>query len=231
MSFDLSKILHEMGGFALAIVGALSIMGLAVLTVFVERLFVYRKARRRSREFAGIATKHLEAGDYAALEEAATARKDDVLAQLVGGGVATYRRALAERGHVPPVELARRELGRKADDVAARIRRGLGVLASVGSVAPFVGLLGTVVGIIDAFESIGASGSAGIGAVSAGIAEALVVTAYGLVIAIPAVLMFNALTTRADALLMALDAAKGQLVDHIEAYGEGSTVGGARRVA
>jgi biopolymer transport protein ExbB len=209
-----------MGVFALAIVAALAVMGLAALSVFLERLWTFRRARRRSREFAILAGRHLEAGDQEQLERDALARKGDVLAQLIGSGIQTYRRAVAAPppGKIGAVELARRELGRKSDEVAAQIRRGLGVLASVGSIAPFVGLLGTVVGIIEAFEGIGAAGSAGIGAVSAGIAEALVVTALGLTIAIPAVLMFNYLTARADALLMALDAAKGQLADHLEAH-------------
>ena len=90
------------------------------------------------------------------------------------------------------------------------------MLASVGSVAPFVGLLGTVVGIIAAFEGIAKEGSGGIGAVSAGIAEALVVTAFGLVVAIPAVLAFNYLSGRADQLTLALERARGEFLDHLE---------------
>ncbi len=218
MSFDLSKILGEMGVFALAIVAALAIFGLASLSVFVERLFIYRRARLRSKEFAGWATSCLEDGDYERLEREAAGRKGDLLAQLIGAGIKTYRRAVASGapGQVGPVELARRELGRKADDVAAQIRRGLGVLASVGSIAPFVGLLGTVVGIIDAFKGIGATGSAGIGAVSAGIAEALIVTALGLIVAIPSVLAFNFLAARSDTLLLALDQSKGEFLDFLE---------------
>jgi biopolymer transport protein ExbB len=229
MSFDLVTILSEMTAMVLVIAIALSVMALACLTVFVERLFVFRRARKRSREFAQLATRRLEEGDYEGLEQEAKGRKGDLLAQLIGAGVATYRRALVDRGtgQVSPVELARRELGRKADDVAAQIRRGLGVLASVGSTAPFVGLLGTVVGILGAFQSIGASGSAGLGAVAADIGEALIVTAFGLFVAIPVVLMFNYLTARADSLLMALDSSKGQLIDYIEAHHDDGR--GARR--
>jgi biopolymer transport protein ExbB len=216
----LTKVFAEMSSMVLIIVIALSIMALASLSVFVERLFVFRRARLRSREFALLATRRLEAGEYEGLEREALERKGDLLAQLVGGGVKTYRQAMADRGTgaVGAVELARRELGRKADDVAAQVRRGLGVLASVGSIAPFVGLLGTVVGILGAFQSIGATGSAGLGAVASDIGEALIVTAFGLAIAIPVVLMFNFLTARADSLLMALDSAKGQLIDYIEAH-------------
>jgi len=87
------------------------------------------------------------------------------------------------------------------------------VLASVGSVAPFVGLLGTVVGIINAFEGIAAENASGIGSVAAGIAEALVVTAIGLSVAIPAVLIFNWLNGRVEAQMLALRTSGGEMTD------------------
>ncbi|MGA9525426.1 MAG: MotA/TolQ/ExbB proton channel family protein, partial [Myxococcaceae bacterium] len=128
------------------------------------------------------------------------------------------------------VELTRRELERKSEALNAEIRRGMGVLASVGSVAPFVGLLGTVVGIITCFEGISAEGSGGLGAVSAGIAEALVVTALGLLVAIPAVLAFNFLSSQADGLSLALDQARGQLVDALESGSTAHLPNGAKSV-
>lgn len=85
------------------------------------------------------------------------------------------------------------------------LRRGLGVLATVGSTAPFVGLVGTVAGIINAFEELAHSQQAGIGMVSAGIAEALVTTAFGIGVAIPAVWLFNYLTTRISGALTELE--------------------------
>jgi len=80
--------------------------------------------------------------------------------------------------------------------MGAELRSGLAVLASVGSVAPFVGLLGTVLGIISAFRASASSGSGALSSVSAGISEALVETALGLAVAIPAVLAYNYLSTR-----------------------------------
>jgi biopolymer transport protein ExbB len=220
MSFDIAKIFADMGVFALIIVGALGLMAVSALSVFVERLWVYRRTRRRSVEFAGAAARLLERGAYGELEEAAGRPRGGPLARLLAAGLRTYTRAIETppTGDVSAIELTRRELGRRADFIAAGLRRGLGLLASVGSVAPFVGLLGTVVGIIDAFEGIAAEGSGGIGAVSSGIAEALVVTAIGLVVAIPSVLAFNLLTARSDSLMMAIDQARGQLVDHLEAH-------------
>lgn len=85
------------------------------------------------------------------------------------------------------------------------LRRGLGVLATVGSTAPFVGLVGTVLGIVNAFQQIATADGGGVGRVSAGIAEALVTTAIGIGVAIPAVWLFNALTQRIARLLSELE--------------------------
>lgn len=87
----------------------------------------------------------------------------------------------------------------------ASLRRGLGVLATVGSTAPFVGLVGTVLGVINAFEQIAGGGAGGLGKVSSGIAEALVTTAIGIGVAIPAVWLFNILSQRIGRLLVDLE--------------------------
>jgi len=217
MTFDLAKVFHSMGPFALAVAGALVLLAIAGLAVFLERLWTLGRSRGRSRRFADEASALLERGEHRQLVAAADRRAESHLAALLGAGMKTYLGAASRPSpNLPPVELARRELGRRADAIAAELRRGMGVLASVGSVAPFVGLLGTVVGIISAFEGIAKEGSGGLGAVSSGIAEALVVTALGLFVAIPAVLGFNYLTARIDAFLLVLDQARGELVDYLE---------------
>ena len=111
------------------------------------------------------------------------------------------------------------------------LETNLSFLGTVGSVAPFVGLLGTVVGIISAFQGIAAEGSGGLGAVSAGIAEALIVTAIGLLVAIPSVLAFNLLSARADTLLLAIDLSRGEFLDYLENQrgGSGEHGSGAKR--
>ena len=98
--------------------------------------------------------------------------------------------------------------------VAPLLQQGVSSLATIGSTAPFVGLLGTVVGVITAFQGIAASGSGGIGAVSAGIAEALVETALGLVVAIPAVWFYNYLTGRIEYFNVEMDNSSSELVDY-----------------
>ena len=94
------------------------------------------------------------------------------------------------------------------------LKKGVAALATIGATAPFVGLLGTVVGIITAFQGIAATGSGGLGAVSAGISEALVETALGLVVAIPAVWFYNYLTGRIEYFNVEMDNSSSELVDY-----------------
>jgi biopolymer transport protein ExbB len=217
MSFDVIQIIRQMGLFDQIILAVLTLMALASLAVFFERLFFFRRARVGNREFAQHATRLLLADRTGELMEHAKATPHSPLAQLVGAGLSTYHKhKLGAPGRLSAVELARRELQRRAEQLTAEVRRGFGVLASVGSVAPFVGLLGTVLGIIHSFRSVAQEGSGGLGTVSGGISEALLVTAAGLVVAIPAVLAFNYLTTRSEQLLRGLNQARGELLDHLE---------------
>ena len=98
-------------------------------------------------------------------------------------------------------------------ETATEAKRGLALLATVGSTAPFVGLFGTVVGIVNAFRTMAATGQGGLTSVSAGIAEALVATALGIFVAIPAVWIFNALTQATGRLLAAVEAAGEELAE------------------
>ncbi len=216
MEFDLAEVFRNMQPVAMLIVAALAIMALASISVVVERMWVYWRSRRLSRKFAAQAAAKLQANDHGGLMKLAEQYPASHLAQLLAAGMKTYTTAIAKPGELGAMELTRRELARKTEAVSSDVRRGHNVLASVGSVSPFVGLLGTVIGIIAAFQGIAKEGSGGLGAVSAGISEALIVTAIGLIVAIPAVLAFNYLSARSDALLLALDQTKGEFLDFLE---------------
>jgi biopolymer transport protein ExbB len=218
MNFDLGHIWQEMDIFARLVVMTLATMATASLAVFFERLWYFQRARARSVTFGDRARRLIAERAYGDVIREGKAVVGAPLAKVLAVGLETYGAAQAKPNlKLTPVELTRRELERLGEALGGEIRRGFNVLASVGSVAPFVGLLGTVVGIIASFPGIAREGSGGIGAVSAGIAEALVVTAFGLLVAIPAVLAFNWLSARADALTLAVEQAKGELVDHLEA--------------
>lgn len=220
LSFDIVEIVSHMGPAAILVASLLALMGLYTVAVFIERLAVYNKVRRVSSAFGASAAKYLERADHPGLIRAAAAEKGNYLGDMLASGIRTYDKAAADPSDdITPIELSRRELQRQADAMNQRLRRGLPTMASVGSTAPFVGLLGTVLGIIEAFGKIGGDNAAGIGTVGAGIAEALVVTAFGLMVAIPAVLCFNFLTTRADQIVLALDQSRGELTDYLESRG------------
>jgi biopolymer transport protein ExbB len=215
MKFNLAHIYATMGPMSKLVALALVLMAIASIAVVVERILALSRLARETRSFAGEAKPLLEEWDTERLVVVAERYPLSALARLVAGAVGRFRRACDDDGGgVAPVELARREIGRKREALSAELRRGLGVLASVGSVAPFVGLLGTVVGIIGAFQSIGSTGSGGLGAVSAGIAEALVTTALGLFVAIPAVWMYNYFLNKVDRFQVEMSNSSSQLIDY-----------------
>jgi biopolymer transport protein ExbB len=229
MSFSLIEIWHSMGVPAKVVGAILLTMGLASLTVFIERLLTLRRSRATSKEFAAEVGDEVQAGNVERAIERAAAYPRSHLARLVLSGLTTYWQPHAGKDdRLSPAERSRRHLERRLVELSADLRRGMPVLASVGSVAPFVGLLGTVLGIISAFQGIAATGSGGLSSVAAGISEALIETALGLAVAIPAVLAFNYLSTEISKDELALTNSAGELADTIEGWG-GPEVDGARR--
>lgn len=195
----------------------LTLMGLGTAYVTIERMIVLSKAFASSALFAKTSRPLLDDLDLDSLADLAKGEQFEKapLAKLTGMGVGAYVR---HAGAEERLELARRDVERRLDEIGAEARRGMGFMASVGSTAPFIGLFGTVIGIIVAFQGIAAAGGGGIEAVSAGIAEALIVTAMGLAVAITSVLVFNYLSARFDKLDMAMQHAAGELLDHLEAH-------------
>lgn len=217
MQFDLAHIFQSMGLASRIIAGGLLVMAILSIGITVERLIVLVRSRSATGTFLSQVRPAIEAWDVDRVTQVAKAHPRSFMARLATSIVARYRHAHDQGdGRLSPVERARRASERRREAMSADMRKGLSILATVGSIAPFVGLLGTVVGIITAFQAIGTSGSAGLGAVGAGIAEALIETAFGLAVAIPAVLFFNYLNTRINADEAALDRFAGELLDEME---------------
>lgn len=232
MSFSWTEMWQHMGVPAIAVAIVLMAMGLASLTVFIERLITFARSRIASKRFADEVAADMRAGNIeVVLRAAETHAKHSHLARIVRAGLTTYLHACrtADISGLTPVERTQRHMARYMVDIGADLRRGLSTLASVGSVAPFVGLLGTVVGIISAFQGIAATGSGGLSAVSAGISEALIETAFGLAVAIPSVLAFNFLSSRIARDEIALNSTAGELLDMIEDWAEREAQGKAAR--
>lgn len=198
MQFNIIEMWQHMGVPAIVVAVVLMVMGLASLTVFIERVVTLRRSRAASRIFARTLATKVQAGQFESLLAEAEQQTHSHLARTVRACLSTFRHTLhtPDMSGLSPFDRTQQYMERFMEETGTELRRGLSVLASVGSVAPFVGLLGTVVGIISAFQGIAATGSGGLSSVSAGISEALVETALGLSVAIPAVLAFNYLSTR-----------------------------------
>lgn len=214
MSFSPIHIWASMGLMSKIIASLLLVMATMSLAVVVERWIALARAKGETRRFLGSVVGLLGEQQYPQAAALADRHKASPFARLI----APILRKLTstEEKNLTRVELARREAERQKEAVGEELRRGMGVLASVGSVAPFVGLLGTVVGIISAFQGIATTGSGGLGAVSAGISEALVETALGLMVAIPAVLFFNQLNNKINVVETELARRTGELLDELE---------------
>lgn len=218
MNFDLKHIWHDMGMPSKVVAMALVIMALMSLGVLFERIAYLIRVRNESRTFAEKARALMKVNDIVGVTKAAVQHEKSPLATLLHGGALKYLEycETEHQDNLPPIEAARREMLRKAEVVSADLRRGFTIIASVGSLAPFVGLLGTVLGILSAFGKIGASGSAGLSTVASGIAEALIETAFGLFVAIPSVGFFNYLSGTVDGLERDLTHATGEFLDELE---------------
>lgn len=213
MGHSIVDIWHQMGFLAKAI--AVFMLGMSIYSVgvFIERLLLYRAAKKQSIEYLPIATKALREGDYRAAVEAARRYNKSHLAKVLSAGLQQFLFERDEEAGHDAVESVRLAVERAAALTTAEMKRGLGGLATIGATAPFVGLLGTVIGIINAFTGMAATGSGGIGAVSAGIAEALINTAVGLGVAIPAVWMFNYFTGQIEFFGIEMANSSSELID------------------
>src|SRR5574338_922977 len=218
---DLIKMWGDMGLVARAIAFILVIMSMISFGVAIERIYTFTQARKQSKLYAPQVAKHLKDGrlkDAIAISSSKNYRYSH-LAKVVLAGLQEYQFQQEAGGSLSRedlVDTVRRAIQRASALTANDLNKGVAALATIGATAPFVGLLGTVVGIITAFQGIAATGSGGLGAVSAGIAEALVETALGLMVAIPAVLFFNQLNNKINAVETELARRTGELLDELE---------------
>ena len=216
---DLLELWEQMGLAVKSLMFLLAIMSMWSVGVFFERVFTFMQATKQSKLFAPQVAKHLKDGrlkDAIAVSQSKN-YKYSHLGKVVLAGLQEYQfqkdsGVVLEREDV--VDSVRRAIQRASALTAADLKKGMGSLATIGAPAVFVGLLGTTVGVINAFQGIAATGSGGLGAVSAGIAEALVGTAVGLFVAIPAVWFYNALTTKIEFFSVEMDNSSSELVDY-----------------
>ena len=219
MQFGVIEMIEAMGPAAWATNIILLIMSMYSIGLMIERAWAYHQAKTQSRAYAPQVAKLLKDGKIGDAIKLSS-KKDNRyshLAKVLLAGLQEYQFQQESGGtnRDDMMEAAHRAIERATAVNLSDLKRGLSGLATIGATAPFVGLFGTVVGIINAFRGMALTGSGGIGAVSAGISEALVATAFGLFVAVPAVWAFNYFTTKVEGFTVEMDNSASELIDYM----------------
>jgi biopolymer transport protein ExbB len=216
MQISLTQMFISMGGFAKGIVFALLAMSLYSLTIMISKWFYLRAAQEQTRKFAPEFSQFLEEDNLTEAINLAQSYKKSHVARVLGNALAEIK-PLIQDGSVTVADInsAERAVEREMLMTIVLIKRGLGVLATVGATAPFVGLLGTTMGIVNAFEGMAAGGGGSISSIGAGVAEALITTAFGLLVAIPAVWAYNYFQTKVDNITAEMTYSAKEMIDYL----------------
>ena len=211
MSF--MELLGNVGLFGGAVMVSLAVLSVFSVGLIVDKHRRFRTALRESQQFKPVFGKSIRAGELQNVIDAARQHNRSYMAQVVSAGIIEYNGG-HQKGSDPAdsIELVTNALENTKEEAIIDMKRGLGFLASIGSTAPFIGLFGTVVGIINAFHGIAATGSGGMAVVSGGIAEALVATALGIFVAIPAVVAFNYFQGKLEQFQVEMNKASSELL-------------------
>jgi biopolymer transport protein ExbB/TolQ len=201
MQFGLIEMWQAMGPVAKAVAILLITLSIISLYLFIERQLVFRRARSKSKQVAPKLADLLKKGQIkeALVLSGKKENKGSHLARVTAAGIQEFLEGKeANLSFEEQIETAQRGCERASNIFSQELKRGLSVLATIATSAPFIGLFGTIAGIINAFRGMALTGSGGIGAVASGIAEALVTTAFGIGVAIIALWCYNSLNTRIE---------------------------------
>jgi biopolymer transport protein ExbB/biopolymer transport protein TolQ len=214
MTWDLRDLWGHMGWAARIVVIIMFIMSAWSVGIMIDRALMFGAARKQSRIFVQQVAGALREGKLDEAISIAERNKKSHIAKVVATGLSEFQSASSQVAEQEVVDAAKRGLERSVAIVHAELKRGLSGLATIGSTAPFVGLFGTVVGIINAFKGISSEKATGLAAVAGGIAEALVTTAIGLFVAVPAVWAFNYFTNKVEAFDVEMDNSSMELINY-----------------
>ena len=206
---------EQMGMLAKLVVIALGVESVWSIQVMIERYLTYRTARNQSIDYAPAVADSLQGGNFNEAIALAEENEKSHIAKVVGAGLQEFQAHPGGQSiSGEAVEAASRASGRATALAIEEFKRGLSGLATIGATAPFVGLFGTTVGIINAFAGMSSGEDTGLAAVAGGISEALVATAIGLFVAIPAVMAYNYFTGRVESFVVEMDNSSSELVDY-----------------
>ena len=215
VSFDPRSMWLQMGLLAKFVVIILFVMSAWSIGVMIDRALAFSAARGQSRQFAPAVAGALREGKLDEAIKIADRFPKSHLAKVVVAGLQEFRaHQMNAEISGEEIDASMRALERAEAIVHAELKRGISSLATVGSTAPFVGLFGTVLGIINAFKGISNEKSTGLGAVAGGISEALVTTAVGLFVALPAVWAYNYFSGRIEAFDVEMGNSSSELIDY-----------------
>ncbi|CAN5466120.1 protein TolQ [soil metagenome] len=216
MDLSLMDMWSSMGTFAKGIVFVMAIMSVYSLTVMVSKWWSLRKAQKETIKFAPEFSQFLEEDNLTEAIKLAESYKKSHVALVLGGALGEVKPLIQDGSvTVSDINSAERAVERNMLLEITNLKRGLAVLATVGATAPFVGLLGTTIGIINAFQGMSKSGSGGLAAIGGGISEALATTALGLLVAIPAVWAYNYFQTKIDNLTVEMTYVSKEMIDYL----------------
>jgi biopolymer transport protein ExbB len=216
MQVNLIELWHEMLWFARGIVFVLAFMSIWATSITIRNWWNLRKAQKETRKFAPEFSQFLEEDNLVEAIKLAESYKKSHVARVLGGALGEVKPLIMDGSvTVADINSAERAVERNMMIITSELKRGLAVLATVGSTAPFVGLLGTTMGVVNAFQGMATSGSGGIAAISSGISEALITTAFGLLVALPAVWAFNYFTNKIENLVVEMTYTSKELIDYL----------------
>jgi len=213
--FSVTEMIKHLNAVGIFVVVILLLMSMYSIAIMVERFLTYSAAKKQSREFAPRVAQALKNDRIEEAINISDKHKKSHLAMVVNAGLQEFR-AHEQSSEISgdEIEASKRALQRAIAIKTAEFRRGLSGLATIGSTAPFVGLFGTVFGIINAFQGMKNAETAGIGAVAGGISEALITTAFSLAVAVPAVWLFNYFMGKVDGFIVEMDNSASELIDY-----------------
>src|SRR3954454_10979582 len=222
-SFNPVDMFKHMSWLDKGVVILLLVMSIYSLWVMIDRFAVFTKAKRHSLNFVLALRDRMAKRDLNGALNLSKAEPQSPIAKVIHEALPEYRDGLDavsktgpdEVGEFDVVDAVNLAIDRVKEREVANMKKGLGGLASISSAAPFIGLFGTVVGIINSFRMMAASGQGGLGSVSAGIAEALFTTAVGLVVAIPAVMAFNYFTNTIEEFVVDMNDVSSELISYV----------------
>ena len=211
---NVSELFGSMGIVGLTVMACLVALSIYSVTVILDKYRRFRAAAKQSSAFAEVLGRSLKEGKLKEAANSARQLERSHVARVVHAGITEFAEASQAGSDADTrVEMVSRALERSTALTVSDMKKGLGALATIGSTAPFIGLFGTIVGIVHAFQGIAESGSGGVAAVSSGIAEALVATALGILVAIPAVMAFNYFIATLERFQVEMNTTSAELLD------------------